>query len=278
MTVKPSPMGALWISRVSRGLNRNNPLARLVSRAYGAGLNALYGETGIEWSTNGERLRIHPRLRGKIQPLSECDLFAFLKAGIEPGHVIFDVGTFIGTYAVFEALWSGPSGRVVAFEPTAANWPWIEAHLKMNGVERRVELIKAAAGERSGLTRFHQHLIDSDQNSVFPLLTPAQSRVTEVPMVTLDEVADRLELAPDWIRMDVQGFELSVLRGARKMLARPGTPVRIVAEMHPHIWSLNGLDRRQVTEGLRELGLAVKPIGASTGEFADGGHVELVRA
>jgi FkbM family methyltransferase len=271
-------MGALWISRVTRGLNRHNPIAQLLSRAYGAGLNSLYGESGIEWSTNGERLRIHPRLRGKIQPRSECDLFAFLKAGIKPGHVIFDVGTFIGTYAVFEALWSGPSGRVVAFEPTAANWPWIQAHLKMNGVESRVVLIKAAAGETSGLTRFHQHLIDSDQNSVFPLLTPAKSRVTEVPMVTLDEIADRLELAPDWIRMDVQGFELSVLRGARKILARQGTPVRIVAEMHPLIWSLNGFDRQQVTEWLRELGLAVKPIGGSTEEYPDGGHVELVRA
>lgn len=271
-------IGPLWVSRITRGLDRNHPIARLLSRAYGAGLNAIYGESGIEWSTNGERLRIHPRLRGKIQPLSERDLFAFLKAGIEPGHVIFDVGTFVGTYAVFEALWSGPSGRVVAFEPTAANWPWIQAHVKMNGVERRVELIKAAAGERSGLTRFHQHLVDSDQNSVFPLLTPASSRAVEVPMVTLDEIADRLALAPDWIRMDVQGFELSVLRGARKILARQGTPVRIVAEMHPHIWSLNGLDRRQVRDGLGELGLTVKPIGSSTEEFPDGGHVELVRA
>jgi len=148
----------------------------------------------------------------------------------------------------------------------------------MNGVDGRVELIKAAAGETPGLTRFHQHLVDSDQNSVFPLLTPAQSRVTEVPMVTLDETADRLQLAPDWIRMDVQGFELSVLRGARKILARPGTPVRIVAEMHPHIWSLNGFGGEQVKEGLRDLGLAVKPIGSSTEEFPDGGHVELVRA
>jgi hypothetical protein len=109
-------------------------------------------------------------------------------------------------------------------------------------------------------------------------VTPAPSRVTDVPMVTLDEIADRLGLTPDWIRMDVQGFELSVLRGARRILARPGTPVRIVAEMHPVIWSLNGLDRRQVKEALRELGLAAKPIGPSTEEFPDGGHVELVRA
>ena len=270
-------MGALWISRVTRGVNRNHPVARLLSRGYGAGLNAIYGKTGIEWSTNGERLRIHPRLRGKIPPLNECELFAFLKAGIKPGHVIFDVGTFIGTYAVFEALWSGPSGRVVAFEPTAANWPWIQAHLRMNGVEDRVELIKAAAGDTSGVTRFHQHLVDSDQNSVFPLLTPAQSRVTEVPMVTLDEIADRLDLAPDWIRMDVQGFELSVLRGAGKILARQGNPVRIVAEVHPSIWSLNGFDGQQFTEGLRELGLAAKPIGPSAEQYPDGGHVELVR-
>lgn len=271
-------MRALWISRVTRGLNREHPVARLLSRAYGAGLNALYGETGIAWATNGENIRIHPSLRGKVQPFNEYEVFAFLKEGIKPGHVIFDVGTFIGIYAVFEARWSAPSGRVVAFEPTAKNWPWIEAHLRMNGVQDRVELIKAAAGDTSGVTRFHQHVTDSDQNSVFPLLVPAASRVTEVPMVTLDEIADRLNLVPDWIRMDVQGFEVSVLRGARTILARKGRPVRIVAEVHPGIWSLNGLDAGQVTDALHDMGLAVKPIGSSAELFPDGGHVELVRA
>jgi FkbM family methyltransferase len=270
-------MGALWISRVTRGLNRKNPITHLLSRAYGAGLNSLCGDTGIEWSTNGESIRIHPRLRGKVQPSDEVELFAFLKEGIRPGHVIFDVGTFIGTYAVFEALWSGPTGRVVAFEPTAQNWPVIQAHLRMNGVQDRVVLIKAAAGDTSGHTRFHEHRRDSDQNSVLRLLTPTESRVTEVPMVTLDEISDRLNLVPDWIRMDVQGFEVNVLRGAQKILARKGKPLRIVAEMHPGIWSVNGFGVGQVRDDLRALGLVPKPIGPST-EFLPDGHVELIGA
>jgi len=270
-------MGPLWISRITQGLNRENAVTRVLSRLYGVGLDVLYGTTGIDWETNGEPIRIHPRMRGKIPPANEVELFAVLKEGIQPGHVIFDVGTFIGTYAVFEAKWSGPAGRVVAFEPTAGNWPLIEAHLRMNGVQDRVELIKAAAGDRSGLTRFHQHIKDSDQNSVLQLMTPADSRLSEVPMVTLDEIAERLHLQPDWIRMDVQGFEFSVLRGARKILARRDKPVRIVVELHPGIWALNGLATSDIEEILRDLGLAAKPIEPSTERFPDG-HVELVRA
>lgn len=269
-------MRPLWVSRITRGLNRENPLVRLASRVYGVGLNSLYGHGGIDWSTNGEPIRIHPRLRGKVQPFNEVDLFALLKEGVKPGHVIFDVGTYIGTYAVFEARWSAPSGRVVAFEPTATNWPLIQAHLRMNGVEDRVELIRAAAGDRSGHTVFHQHRQDSDQNSVFPLLAPAESRTTEVPMVTLDEISARLRLVPDWIRMDVQGFELSVLRGAREILASRTKPLRIVAEVHPGIWSRNGLDASDVTDALHDMGLAPRPIGPGTDVFPDGGHVELV--
>src|SRR6185295_15544157 len=126
-------------------------------------------DTGIDWAINDEHIRIHPRFRGKLPPRSEVELFAFLKAGIKPGHIVFDVGTFIGTYAVCEAKWAGPTGRVVAFEPTARNWPVIRAHLKMNGVADRVVLIEAAAGDTSGHTRFHQHPRDSDQNSILPL-------------------------------------------------------------------------------------------------------------
>jgi FkbM family methyltransferase len=269
-------MGPLWISRITRRLNRENSVTRVLSRLYGSGLNALYGTTGIEWSINGEPIRIHPKLRVTIPPVNEPDLFAVLREGIQPGHIVFDVGTFVGTYAVFEAKWSGSTGRVVAFEPTAGNWPWIEAHLRMNGVRDCVELIKAAAGDKSGLTQFHQHIKESAQNSVLQLVTPADSRLSEVPMVTLDEVADRLNLQPDWIRMDVQGFEFDVLRGARKILARRDKPLRILVELHPVIWALNGLAMSDIEEALHDLGLAPKPIGPSTERFPDG-HVELVR-
>lgn len=269
-------MGPLWISRITEGLNRETAITRVLSRVYGAGLSAFSGARGIPWATNGEPIRIDPRMRGKVPPQNEPALFNLLKAGIKPGQVIFDVGTFIGTYAVFEARWSGSTGRVVAFEPTAKNWPRIEAHLRMNGVDDRVELIKAAAGDRSGVTRFHQHITESDQNSVFPLLTPADSRLGEVPMVTLDEIAERLNVQPDWIRMDVQGFELSVLRGARKILARRGKDLRIVVEMHPGIWALNGLSTGDIEAGLHDLGLTPRPIEPSAERLPDG-HVELLR-
>jgi FkbM family methyltransferase len=268
--------GPWWLSKLTRGLDRERGAGRVLSRVYGAGLNWFYGDGGIDWITNGEHVRIHPAVRGKIPPLNEVELFTFLKDGVRPGQVVFDVGTFIGTYAVFEARWVGPGGRVVAFEPTAKNWPMIEAHLKMNGVADRVELIRAAAGDRSGHTTFYQHHRDSDQNSVLPLLTEAGT-ATRVPMVTLDEIAETLNLMPDWIRMDVQGFEVSVLRGAQRILAQTDKPVRIVVELHPGIWSLNGSSVSDVREALRALGLAVKPIPPATELFPDGGHVELVR-
>jgi hypothetical protein len=87
--------------------------------------------------------------------------------------VIFDVGTFIGTYAVFEALWSGPSGG----RRLRADCGQLALDSGASEDERRPESRGADQGRGGRDVGPHQISPapqDSDQNSIFPLLTPAQ--------------------------------------------------------------------------------------------------------
>ncbi len=64
-----------------------------------------------------------------------------------------------------------------------------------------------------------------------------------VPTVTIDSFCAREGLLPSFIKIDVEGAELAVLRGARETIRRGGDALALFVELHPSIWSLGGKRR-----------------------------------
>lgn len=139
---------------------------------------------------------------------------ALFEAAIRPGDVVLDVGAHIGLYALTAARAVGPTGRVVAFEPSSANRAILEQNIAENGY-RNVEVVAAAVGDEPGKADL---ALSSGNTGDHSLATGRTSgRPTEaVTVTTIDACAGG---PVDVIKMDIQGGEPLALRGASATLA-----------------------------------------------------------
>ena len=75
----------------------------------------------------------------------------------------------------------------------------------------------------------------AEQNS----LLDATERIT-VPVITIDDFCARTGLEPDWILIDIEGFELAALRGAARTIESRRGSLGMVVEIHPGLWASAG--------------------------------------
>jgi len=134
---------------------------------------------------------------------------ALLKALTQPGDTLIDVGAHIGTHAVPLARHLGPGGRLIAFEPQPVMAVLLEANLALNdisSVDVRLAAVGAAPGQLSlPIVDYTQ----TGQNFGGVSLVGAQGEGA-VPVERLDDLGAR----PALIKIDVEGMELDVLKGA----------------------------------------------------------------
>jgi FkbM family methyltransferase len=175
------------------------------------------------------RVRGTPAAGLTLGHLDSLELLELLKPA--PPAVIHDIGANVGTWTCL-AKSIFPAAAVEAFEP-------LEAHFA--GFRRRtatwpdVQLHAVALGSREGTTSLE--VVDfSDASSVLPLTADGQMTFQvkpvgrqEVRLATLDGLVAAGEVRPaDLLKLDVQGYELEVLRGAEKTLA---AAVYVIAEV-----------------------------------------------
>lgn len=163
-----------------------------------------------------------------------ADEYRAFKAAVRPGSIVFDVGANAGAYTVLFAQWAGSAGHVYAFEPDRRAFEGLTAHLRLNGVAEWTTASLAAVLDRPGSAS----LVASD--------SPGGSRVASSPgidgrggnvqAVSIDHVCRERGVVPDVIKIDVEGAELSVLRGARETIAAAGDRLTLFVEMHPALW------------------------------------------
>ena len=145
------------------------------------------------------------------------------RQGIAPASII-DVGANTGQFAV-TARFLYPDAEIIAFEPNEGAFQELKRHL---GRMRGVELRRMALGDTVGTLEFRLNA-DNRSSSILPIgkahldafPDAREVGVERVPVSTLDQELETLQLAePCLLKLDVQGYESSVLEGARKTLKR----------------------------------------------------------
>lgn len=131
-----------------------------------------------------------------------------------PGSTVVDVGANIGFFTVRFASWVGARGSVIAIEPEQVNFRSLCARVNRLKITDNVVPVQAAAVERSGEVRLE---LNPDH--------PADHRVAAVgvpvPAVSIDDlIGQRGWPVVSLIKIDVQGSELQVIRGASETLRR----------------------------------------------------------
>lgn len=137
----------------------------------------------------------------------------------------------------------GPTGKVYAFEPAPARAAILRRHVQLNGFDGRVDIIEAVASDRDGATPFYvfgtsmsASLGRSNVEDLSPqrlTLPSGKIMATEltVPSFTLDRFTASRRIRPNVIKVDVEGAELLVLRGARNLFLEGD--LIVLCEIHP---------------------------------------------
>ncbi len=160
----------------------------------------------------------------------EQEVIEVLRQDLRPGDTCLDVGGHLGYYCLLMARIVGPEGRVITFEPIQENFDVLKENIELNQAAN-VVLVNAALGESPGyvsLIRPNAEAL-SWTPSAQGYAVEGQQSASTVSVNTLDEYLLREGLRPSLIKIDVEGAELHVLRGAMETLQtiRPAVFVEI---------------------------------------------------
>jgi len=153
----------------------------------------------------------------------------FVERFLKSGMTVLDIGAHQGFYTLLASQLVGPQGRVVAFEPSPRERRRLCWNLRMNRC-RNVRIEPLALAAREGELRLF--LVKGRETGLNSLRPPKVSEPVEVIPVqatTLDAYLGRSGIEKvDFIKMDVEGAELEVLKGAERLLQRTPRPVWII--------------------------------------------------
>ncbi|MFH1189740.1 MAG: FkbM family methyltransferase [Candidatus Omnitrophota bacterium] len=149
------------------------------------------------------------------------------KYSLKPGDTVIDCGAYVGEFTLYAARAVGPSGRVIAFEPDAGIYARLLRNIKLNGFNN-VTAVNKGLWSEDGVLKF---VGDGVKGYSFMLGGDDPSAV-DVPVASLDSELARLKVARvNFIKADVEGAEVELLRGAAKTLS-PGLAAVAVASYH----------------------------------------------
>jgi len=176
--------------------------------------------TGLRWTASAfpDLLTRHLMFEGTYQQ----DVLVALTALIRPGDTVFDVGGHHGLMAAVSGVAAGDGGCVVTFEPNPYARRSLVANLAMNEVHN-VIVEELAVTDDDGTHAFHIQKGDVTWNSSLVGEAGRNERFEEtivVPTSSLDAYVERTGRVPSVIKIDAEGAEFLVLRGAEQTLRR----------------------------------------------------------
>ena len=168
-------------------------------------------------------------------------IFDFLKAYLKEGMVFVDVGANIGSHAINAARLVGRTGSVFAFEADPDTHRLLADNIKLNSL-RNIVLKQTCVSDHVGTLSFYKHR-DSAKSSI---VDRGERLSVLLPSDTLDNlIAANAKI--DVLKIDVEGAELSVLRGANDVLNDQRRPSVVIIEV------FDVRDNTDKSQGIREV-------------------------
>jgi FkbM family methyltransferase len=203
---------------------RSSPF-RTLGRAVVWGLHCLLRRPVIVQPGGGYpgRLFLPPRFQGSggttifvLGEYVEHDELEWVKRAVAEGMTFVDAGANIGVYTVLASKLAGESGAVISFEPSRTSFSVLQRNVELNKC-MNVRAFRAALSDRTGQASLYH--IDNRPN-VFSLGASSVEETSEhVDTMTLDGALAGLSVdRVHFLKLDVEGAEELVLRGAEKVL------------------------------------------------------------
>jgi len=180
----------------------------------------------------------------KWEPVSEIN--------IHEKNIILDIGANVGFYTLKLSPLVGNSGRIISFEPDPNSFNTLKRNCELNKL-KNIEIFNIAISENEGILK----LFSSEKHSGIASLFNSndQTNCFEVPTNSLDNTLKNRFTKIDLIKIDTEGAELSILKGAKNTLK---ITKKILIELHEEILKNNNQNPFEIEKILRDNGFKIK--------------------
>lgn len=191
-----------------------------------------------------DSLMVLPARHARYRTAWERETIDYVRRHLRHGDICVDVGANYGLYTL---LFAREAARVYAFEPNPAIRRVCQRAIALNDYQN-VVLDGRAISDECGQARFYVNR-EPGLSALRPIRNTTQ--IIDVEKVRLDDIG--LEHV-DWLKIDVEGHEMAVLRGARRLIAR-SPRIRLIVEFIPERGDFDEEEFFRLLEGFEFKGL-----------------------
>ena len=221
-------------------------------------IDLVTGGKGFKRNISGFALRIPVGYHNYFEPDYELNNINFINNYLSEGMTVIDIGAHIGLLSVIMAKKVKPTGNVYSFEPTPSTFKLLEKTIGLNDLSEVISPNQAAVADKKGTTFFYVTDIEAhNSNSLSDNKRDyGNEHKIEVQLVSVDEfAAEKMLQKIDFIKIDAEGAEYSVLRGCENTLKKD-KPKMILA-LHPSSITNFGNNLAQIWDFLESFGYSV---------------------
>src|ERR687889_2899131 len=185
----------------------------------------------------------------KIMTIHEDDIIKRFTP--KEGDIVVDIGAHIGLYTIISSKRVGANGKVVAIEANPSNFEMLNSNIKLNQLTNIISLNNAVYSKETKIKLYlpGEELGHTIYNTVMSDRAKNEDKFVEVSANTLDYFLQLKGITDvNWIKIDVEGAEFEVLKGATNVLSK-SKDIALLIEIH----NLSGGTNlyRQILEFLR---------------------------
>jgi FkbM family methyltransferase len=152
------------------------------------------------------------------------------------GDIVVDVGAHIGKYTLISSKRVGANGKVIAIEAHPGNYEMLNRNIKLNGLTNVTTLNFAVYSKESKVKLFlpGEKSNHSIYNTLLSSRATDQGKFVEVNADTLDNLLQKNGISHaevNWLKIDVEGAEFEVLKGAHAILSNSNN-ITLLIEVH----------------------------------------------
>jgi FkbM family methyltransferase len=176
----------------------------------------------------------------KIMTIHEDDIITRFTP--KEGDIVIDIGAHIGLYTIISSKRVGAQGKVVAIEADPENFEMLNSNIKLNQLTNVIPLNYAVFSKETKIKLYLPEVESgfTKYKTIMPNWINTQEKFVEVNANTLDYLLQLNQIRQEevnWIKIDVEGAEFEVLKGATNVLSK-SKDIAILMELHgpPHIY------------------------------------------
>jgi FkbM family methyltransferase len=236
-------------------MSKSKPLiAKKLIELYFFFLEKTFYTKGKKQKISNYEIRLPIRVSHLYSNNYETNNISYLSLLVENNWNVLDLGANVGVYTVILSRLVGENGCVVSFEPTKSIFKHLKNSIKWNNV-RNVRLENKAVGKTEMEMMFYFKLESGSVSNSLISYKENEGKSYKVDVVSLDNYKKTNDLKFDFIKLDVEGSEIDVLKGASSVI-KNDRPILLIA-VHPLIIQENKQNHSEIFEILESFNYSI---------------------